>query len=279
MSQHAAPDFTALRETAREMRRSILKMIHAAGSGHPGGSLSSTDLLTMLYFHEMRHDPKNPAKADRDRFILSKGHGVPALYAAMGLSGYFDTALFPTLRRLDSPLQGHPDRRKMPALEASTGSLGQGLSVGIGVAHGLKLDKIDARVFVMLGDGECDEGQVWEAAMYAGNQGAALNNLCCIVDANGAQLDGYVKEIMPLEPQVDKWAAFNWNVVEIDGHSLEEVHEAFQKAKATKTSPTVIIARTLKGKGVSFMESAGAKYHGIAPTDEELKTALAELAG
>ncbi|GIX06164.1 MAG: transketolase [Candidatus Poribacteria bacterium] len=277
MRKTEAPDYRYLAELAREARRHVLKMIHAAGSGHPGGSLSSLDVLVTLYFHEMRHDPKNPDDPDRDRFILSKGHGVPALYTVMAMSGYFDVSLLQTLRKLDSPLQGHPDKRKLPALEASTGSLGQGLSIGIGMALALKLDGRDARVYVMLGDGECDEGQVWEAAMFAGNRGAQLNNLCAIVDANGAQLDGYTKDIMPLEPFADKWRAFNWNVLEIDGHSYPEIVEAFQKARACKTAPTVIIARTVKGKGVSFMEAAGAKYHGVAPTDEELERALAEL--
>lgn len=269
------PDLEMLREKAREARIRILKMIAAAGSGHPGGSLSSVEILTTLYFHELRHDPKNPKWEERDRFVLSKGHGVPALYTFLGMAGYFDISLLETLRKLDSPLQGHPDVRKLPILEASTGSLGQGLSVGIGMALGLKLNRNPARVYVMLGDGECNEGQIWEAAMYAGNHG--LGNLTMILDANGAQLDGWVKDIMPLEPLPDKWRAFNWNVVEIDGHSFPEILEAFGKAKATPTQPTAIIARTLKGKGVSFMEAGGAKYHGVAPTPQELEQALAEI--
>lgn len=270
-----APDVTMLREKAREARIRILEMIAEAGSGHPGGSLSSVEILVSLYFHALRHDPKNPKWEKRDRFVLSKGHGVPALYTILGMAGYYDLSLLHTLRKLDSPLQGHPDVRKMPALEASTGSLGQGLSIGIGMALALKLDGNPARVYVLLGDGECDEGQVWEAAMFAGNHG--LGNLTMILDANGAQLDGWVKDIMPLDPLPDKWRAFNWNVVEIDGHSIEEVLDALEIAKATAHLPTAIIARTVKGKGVSFMEAGGAKYHGIAPTPQELEQALAEL--
>ncbi|MBM3214412.1 transketolase [Candidatus Poribacteria bacterium] len=269
------PDLTALRDIAREMRRHILRMIAEAGSGHPGGSLSAVELLTALYWHELKHDPRNPKDPDRDRFILSKGHGVPALYTALAMSGYFDVAELPSLRKLDSPLQGHPDVRKMPLLEASTGSLGQGLSIGVGMALGLRLDANPARVYVMLGDGECDEGQVWEAAMFAGAHG--LSNLCAVVDANGAQLDGWIDDILPLEPFADKWRANKWNVVEIDGHSFPTIFDAFDAARNRQDAPTAIVARTIKGKGVSFMEADGPKYHGIAPTADELSRALAEL--
>jgi transketolase len=275
MSSSHLPDLDVLREKARQMRRHILTMIAEAGSGHPGGSLSAVEILTALYFHELKHDPAHPKDPNRDRFVLSKGHGVPVLYTALAMTGYFDLNLLHTLRKLDSPLQGHPDVRKLPILEASTGSLGQGLSIGIGMALGLRLDNNPARVYVMVGDGECDEGQIWEAAMFAGNR--ALGNLCAIVDANGAQLDGWVKEIMPLEPLPDKWRAFNWNVLEIDGHSFPEIFDAFQAARETTNAPTVIIARTRKGKGVSFMEADGPKYHGVAPTPDELARALAEL--
>jgi transketolase len=269
------PDYGFLRETARRMRRHILTMLAEAGSGHPGGSLSAVEIVTALYWHELRHDPTNPALPERDRFILSKGHGVPVLYTALAMAGYYDISVLKTLRKLDSPLQGHPDRRKLSALEASTGSLGQGLSIGIGVALGLRRSQSPARVYVLLGDGECDEGQVWEAAMFAGNH--KLANLCAIVDANGAQLDGWVKDVMPLEPLPDKWRAFNWNVLEIDGHSFPEILAAFRVAREMRETPTAIVARTVKGKGVSFMEAGGAKYHGVAPTPEELEQALAEL--
>jgi len=268
-------NFDAMKEIARQMRRHILEMIAEAGSGHPGGSLSAVEIVTALYWSELQHDPKNPKDPNRDRFILSKGHGVPVLYAALAMAGYFDVGLLRTLRKLDSPLQGHPDVRKLPLLEASTGSLGQGLSIGIGMALGLKMDGRPSRVYVLLGDGECDEGQVWEAAMFAGNH--HLSNLCAIVDANGAQLDGWVNEIAPLEPLPDKWRAFNWNAIEIDGHSFPDLLDAFRAAREEKSAPTVIIARTRKGKGVSFMEADGPKYHGVAPTPDELARALAEL--
>lgn len=275
MSRAPLSDVAALKEIARQMRRHILEMIAEAGSGHPGGSLSAVEIVTALYWNELRHDPQSPFDPNRDRFVLSKGHGVPVLYAALAMAGYFDVSLLKTLRKLDSPLQGHPDRRKLPLLEASTGSLGQGLSIGIGMALGLRMEGRPSRVYVLLGDGECDEGQIWEAAMFAGNHRVA--NLCAIVDANGAQLDGWVKEIAPLEPLPDKWRAFNWNVVEVDGHSFPDLFYAFRVARETKTAPTVVIARTVKGKGVSFMEAEGPKYHGVAPTPEELQRALAEL--
>lgn len=266
--------FDELKAKCLELRRDIVSMIAAAGSGHPGGSLSSVELTAALYFRVMKHDPRRPDWPERDRFILSKGHGCPTLYAAMAHAGYFDRALLPTLRKMDSPLQGHPDRRFMPALEASTGSLGNGLSIGIGIAHALKLDRTEARVWVMLGDGECQEGQIWEAAMYAGAH--RLDNLTVIVDYNKKQLDDMVRHILPLDPLGGKFAAMNWNVLEIDGHELKSVVEALEEAKKVKGRPTAIVAHTITGKGVSFMEN-DPKWHGVAPTKDEEKKALAEL--
>lgn len=268
------PTIDELKAMARRLRRDAIEMITAAGSGHPGGSLSEADLLAALWFRVMRHDPKNPQWAARDRFILSKGHGCPTLYSAMAHAGYFDPATLTTLRRLGSPLQGHPDRRFMPALEASTGSLGNGLSIGIGIAHALKLDRTDARVWVMLGDGECQEGQVWEAAMYAGAH--RLDNLTAIVDFNKKQLDDMVNKILPLDPLGGKFSAMNWHVLEIDGHNMQAVVEALEESKKVKGRPTAIVAHTITGKGVSFMEN-DPKWHGVAPTKEEALKALAEI--
>lgn len=263
-----------LRRLAWQLRRDIIEMIAKANSGHPGGSLSAIDLVTVLYFSEMRHDPKNPLWSGRDRFILSKGHAAPALYAALGEAGYFDKSLFGTLRQLGSPLQGHPELGKLPGAEASTGSLGQGLSIGLGHAEGARLQKQDFRVYVLTGDGELDEGQVWEAAMYAGARG--VDNLVAIVDVNRQQLDNTTEKILTLEPLADKWAAFNWNVVAIDGHDFSQILAAFETAKATKGRPTVILAHTVKGKGISFMENNN-EWHGAAPNAEQLKIALEEL--
>ncbi|MBI2922435.1 MAG: transketolase [Planctomycetes bacterium] len=263
-----------LKAKALQIRRDAIGMIAAAGSGHPGGSLSEADLLAALWFRVMKHDPKNPQWAGRDRFILSKGHGCPSLYSAMAHAGYFDPAILPTLRKLGSPLQGHPDRRFIPALEASTGSLGNGLSIGIGIAHALKLDRSDARVWVMLGDGECQEGQVWEASMYAGAH--RMENLTAIVDYNKKQLDDMVKHILPLDPLGGKFAAMNWHVLEIDGHNMAMVVEALEESRKVKGRPVAVIAHTITGKGVSFMEN-DPKWHGVAPTKEEATRALAEL--
>lgn len=283
---HATVDLDRLRDRARELRRTLLQMIAEAGSGHPGGSLSAADIVAALYFHELRHDPRRPDWPDRDRFILSKGHAVPVLYAALAECGYFDRNLLHTLRRLGSPLQGHPSVRDLPAVEASTGSLGQGLSIGVGEALAGCLDRRDYRVFVMLGDGECDEGQVWEAAMSAAHYG--LSNLVAIVDANGFQLDGATDEIMDLGRLEEKWAAFGWDAVTIDGHDLAQVVQALAVPRpdwsgasapgrpASARRPRAIIARTVKGKGVSFMENNN-EFHGRAPTAEELARALAEL--
>jgi transketolase len=256
------------------MRKDIIEMIAKANSGHPGGSLSAIDLITTLYFSVMRHDPKNPTWADRDRFILSKGHACPALYAVLGECGYFDKSLFGTLRQLGSPLQGHPEVGKLAGVEASTGSLGQGLSIGLGIAEGARIQKKDSRVFVLMGDGETQEGQVWEAAMYAGAKG--LDNVVAIVDVNKQQLDNTTDKILTLEPFADKWRAFNWNVVEIDGHDFDQILKAFETAKTTKGKPTVVLAHTVKGKGISFMENNN-EWHGAAPNADQLKVALEEL--
>ncbi|MEB3196842.1 MAG: transketolase [Candidatus Sericytochromatia bacterium] len=268
-----APD--ALHRLAWRLRKDVLEMIAAANSGHPGGSLSAIDLITALYFGVLKHDPAQPLWAARDRFILSKGHAAPALYAVLGEAGYFDRALYPTLRQLGSPLQGHPELGKLAGVEASTGSLGQGLSIGLGMAEGARITGTQARVYVLMGDGELDEGQVWEAALYAGAK--ACENLTAIVDVNGLQLDDSTAGILPLEPLADKWAAFGWHVVEIDGHDFAQILAAYREAQATKGRPTVILARTVKGKGVSFMEHNN-EWHGAAPSAEQLRQALAELA-
>lgn len=263
-----------LRKLAWTLRKDIITMIAAAKSGHPGGSLSAVDLITVLYFNVMKHDPKNPLWADRDRFILSKGHACPALYAALGESGYFSKDLFPTLRQLGSPLQGHPELGKLAGVEASTGSLGQGLSIGLGMAEGARITGKDYTTYVLTGDGELQEGQVWEAAMYAGAK--HLDNLVCIVDVNRQQLDNTTDQILGLEPLADKWRAFKWHVIDIDGHDFRQIQQAFDEAKATQGKPTVILARTVKGRGVSFMED-NLEWHGAAPSAEQLKIALEEL--
>jgi transketolase len=272
MTQTHAP--AELRRLAWTMRKDIIEMIAKANSGHPGGSLSAIDLITTLYFSVMRHDPKNPTWADRDRFILSKGHACPALYAVLGECGYFDKALFGTLRQLGSPLQGHPEVGKLAGIEASTGSLGQGLSIGAGMAEGARIQQKDFRVYVLMGDGEIQEGQVWEAAMYAGAH--HLDNLVAIVDVNKQQLDNTTDKILTLEPLADKWRAFNWNVIEIDGHDFNQIAQAFEAAKAAKGKPTVVLAHTVKGKGISFMENNN-EWHGAAPSAEQLKIAVEEL--
>ena len=271
----AQPSITELKRIAQRMRIDIVKMIGAAGSGHPGGSLSEVELLTGLFFRVLRHDPKNPAWAGRDRFVLSKGHGCPALYAVYAAAGYLDPAVLPTLRKLGSPLQGHPDKRMLSVLEASTGSLGQGISIGIGMALAARLDKKDYRIFVLVGDGEIQEGQNWEAAMFAPYH--KLSNLTVIVDNNNQQLDDWTHKILDLSPLKEKWASFGWNVREIDGHDFEQVLPALAEARAnTSDKPTVIIANTVKGKGVSFMEN-NIKWHGVAPKPEEVEAAVKEL--
>lgn len=255
------------------LRRDIVKMIHAAGSGHPGGSLSMVEILTALFFGEMTLDPDDPEWADRDRFILSKGHGVPALYAVLAHRGYFPVEDLMTLRKLGSPLQGHPDRSRLPAVEASTGSLGQGLSIAAGTALAAKIEDRDYHTYCLISDGENEEGQIWEAAMFAGNHD--LGNLTGILDFNKYQLDGAIEDIQPLEPLVDKWEDFGWSVRRIDGHDLDEVVEALQWSR-DEDNASMIVADTVKGQGVSFMEGNN-EFHGRAPTDEELEQALDEL--
>jgi transketolase len=263
-----------LKEMAKKLRRHVITMIAAAGSGHPGGSLSAADIVTALYFKVLHHNPKNPQWQDRDRFILSKGHAAPILYAALAESGYFPVVELATLRKLDSRLQGHTDRNLTPGVEMSAGSLGQGLSFAIGVALAARLDSKDYRTYVLLSDGECDEGQTWEAALSAAH--FKLDNLTAIVDCNQIQLSGWTRDIMNLEPFTQKWQAFGWNTIDIDGHDFVQILAAFQEAEKTKTKPTVIIAHTIKGKGVSFMENNVA-FHGKAPTPEEAERALKEL--
>ncbi len=272
---NSTPSLNELKNIARRMRVNIVRMIGAAGSGHPGGSLSEVELLVGLYFRVLRHDPKNPKWAERDRFILSKGHGCPALYAVLAECGYISSDLLNTLRKLNSPLQGHPDKRMLPILEASTGSLGQGLSIGIGTALSARLDKKNWHTFVMAGDGEIQEGQIWEAAMYAGFH--QLSNLTLIVDNNRQQLDGFVKDILDPEPVAEKFRSFRWRAVEIDGHDLNAVISALEEARAGRDGmPTAIVAHTIKGKGVSFMEN-NPEWHGIAPKPEQVESALKEI--
>ena len=268
-------DPAALASICKQIRRHIITMTGAAKSGHPGGSLSAVEIVVTLYWDVMRHDPARPDWPDRDRFILSKGHAAPVLYAALAECGYTPKDALNTLRKLGSIYQGHPDKRFIPALEASTGSLGEGLSVGIGMALAARLDKKDYRTYVILGDGEIQEGQIWEAAMFASYH--KVDNVCAIVDYNKIQLDGFVAEIMDLEPLAPKWEAFGWHVIELDGHDIPALQKAFAEASATRGKPTVIIAHTVKGKGVSFMEN-NPKYHGVAPTAEEVEMALKELA-
>lgn len=251
-------------------------MLAKAGSGHPGGSLSASDILACLYFHVMQHHPEDPAWVDRDRLVLSKGHGCPAVYAAMALSGYFPKEELLTLRQLGSRLQGHPDQRRLPGLEGSTGSLGQGLSVACGIALAGKLDSKGFWTYCLMSDGEIQEGQTWEAIAFAGFR--KLEHLIAMVDYNKFQLDGAVKDIMDLEPLVLKWQAFNWHVQEIDGHDIPQILRAIETAKATAGKPHVIVAHTVKGKGVSFMEHNN-YFHGVAPTAEEAEAALRELDG
>jgi transketolase len=265
-----------LETTARRLRRHAIRMIAEANSGHPGGSLSAADIITALYFGGfLRHDPRNPQWPDRDRFILSKGHGAPILYAALAERGYFPVDELMTLRQVNARLQGHPVQGVTPGVEASTGSLGQGLSIGIGHAIAGRLDGKLYRTWVVLGDGECQEGQVWEAAMAAPNY--ELDSLTAIVDFNRYQLDGAVEDIQSLEPFAAKWAAFGWHVLEIDGHDMAAVLEALTAATHHRGQPTCIIATTVKGKGVSFMEHNN-EFHGKAPSREQLDVALAQLA-
>ncbi|MFC2011058.1 transketolase [Chloroflexota bacterium] len=260
---------------AKRLRRHVVSMIGKAGSGHPGGSLSAVEIVTALYFGQLRHNPQDPQWSDRDRFILSKGHAAPLLYAVLAEGGYFPVEELSTLRQLDSRLQGHTDRTATPGVEMSAGSLGQGLSFATGVALAGRLNSQEYMVYVLLGDGECDEGQVWEAAMAAAH--FKVDNLVAIVDNNGLQIDGWNRDVMNLDPFNKKWQAFGWHVIEVDGHDLAQLIEAFGQTRMIKGKPTVIIAHTVKGKGVSFMEN-NADFHGKAPTTVEMEIALKELA-
>lgn len=264
-----------LEARARTLRREIVQMVHRVGSGHCGGSLSAADIVTALYFHQMKLDPAQPTWFDRDRFILSKGHAAPLLYAALAHKGFFPTEELTTLRTLDSRLQGHPDRNKTPGVDMTAGALGHGVSIGVGLALAARLNSQSYRTYVMLGDGEIQAGVVWEGIMAAAKY--RLDNLTAILDLNGVQLDGTVAEIMPLDPVADKWRSFGWHVLEIDGHNMRQILEAFDEVSNIHARPTVIIAHTIKGKGVSYMENKNT-WHGRAPSDEELTQALAELA-
>ena len=260
-----------LEEKARELRVAIVRMLHSSQSGHTGGSLSAIDMITALYFHTMRHKPEEPKWEGRDRFVLCKGHAAPAQYAALAVAGYFPKEDLMTLRRLGSHLQGHPDSKATPGVEVCTGSLGQGLSMANGMALGLRLDGSGSRVHALLGDGELQEGQVWEAAMAAAHY--RLDNLCALIDANRLQIDGEVAKVMGVESIAAKFRAFGWHVLEIDGHDMAAIVAALDAAKQHKGQPTAIVAATVKGKGVSFFENK-ASYHGVAPSDEELPRAL-----
>jgi transketolase len=258
----------------KKLRRHVISMIGKANSGHPGGSLSAVEIVTALYFKVLRHDPKDPKWAERDRFVLSKGHGAPVLYAALAECGYLGVDQLMTLRQIDSCLQGHTDCHLTSGVEMSAGSLGQGLSFAVGTALAGKLDKLPYKVYTLLGDGECNEGQVWEAAMAASH--FKVDNLIAIVDKNGIQLDGWTKDIMNMEPFADKWRSFGWKVVEVDGHDLVTLIGALEDARNVKGQPTAIIAHTVKGKGVSFMEN-NPDFHGKAPTPSEVERALQEV--
>ena len=263
-----------LQKIANEVRKDIVTAVHAAKAGHPGGSLSAADLFTYLYFQEMNIDPKDPEKADRDRFVLSKGHTAPGLYSALAERGYFPKEDLKTLRHLGSYLQGHPDMKHIPGVDMSSGSLGQGISAAVGMALSAKLSNDSYRVYTLLGDGEIQEGQVWEAAMFAGAR--KLDNLVVIVDNNGLQIDGKVEDVCSPYPIDKKFEAFNFHVITINGNDMDEIAAALKEARETKGMPTAIIAKTTKGKGVSFMENA-VGWHGKAPNDEEYKIAMEDL--
>ena len=260
--------------TAAKARLLAVEAVHRCASGHPGGSLSALDVLTVLYFHTMNIDPENPTDPDRDRFVLSKGHCTPALYPTLALRGYFPVEDLELFRSIKGHMSGHPDMKHVKGVDMSTGSLGQGISAAVGMALAGKLDEKDYRVYTVLGDGEIEEGQVWEAAMAAAKY--KLDNLCAIVDVNGLQIDGRTADVMPSEPLDAKFAAFNWNVIHVDGHDYEALAGAFDIAKTVKGKPTVILAKTVKGKGVSFMED-NAGWHGKAPNDEQMAEAREEL--
>lgn len=263
-----------LKKKANDVRIGIVTAVHAAKAGHPGGSLSIADVMTYLYFEEMNIDPANPKMEDRDRFVLSKGHVAPALYSTLANRGFFPVEELTTLRKLGSRLQGHPCMQETPGVDMSSGSLGQGLSAAVGMALAAKIQKKDFRVYSVLGDGEIEEGQIWEASMFAGHR--KLDNLCIVIDNNGMQIDGRIEDVCSPYPIADKFKAFNFNVIEIDGHDFNQIADAFKKARETKGMPTAIIAKTTKGKGVSFMENQ-VSWHGKAPNDEEYAVAMADL--
>jgi transketolase len=265
-----------LERMAIQIRKDIILMIHEANAGHPGGSLSAADIVTALYFRIMRIDPERPNWPDRDRFILSKGHACPVWYSALANRGYFDRSHLKTLRKLNSILQGHADMNKTPGIDMTVGSLGQGLSVGVGMALSARYLKKDYHTWVVIGDGETQEGSIWEAAMSASKWG--LDNLTAILDKNGLQNDTFVKDVMPIEPLAEKWQAFGWHILEIDGHNMDQIVRSLETALSIKGKPTIVIANTIKGKGVSFMENVPI-WHGKAPNDEQTRQALAEIEG
>ncbi len=267
-------DNLALKKVSNEVRKGIVKAVHAAKSGHPGGSLSAADIYTFLYFEEMNIDPKDPLNENRDRFVLSKGHTAPGYYSVMANRGYFPVEELETLRHTGSRLQGHPSMHYLPGIDMSSGSLGQGISVAVGMAKGAKLQNKDFRVYTLLGDGECEEGEVWEAAMFAGAK--KLDNLVVIVDNNNLQIDGTIVDVNDPYPLDKKFEAFNFHVINIDGHNFDQIRAAFAEARETKGMPTAIIAKTTKGKGVSFMENQ-VSWHGVAPNDEQFASAMEEL--
>lgn len=267
-------DVEELKQVAKRVRLTILHMLTQAGSGHTGGSLSAVDVAVAIYFSKMRFNPKDPLWKERDRFILSKGHAAPLLYAIMAKAGYFPKETVDTLRKIESPLQGHPCCKRLPGIEVSTGSLGQGLSVANGMALGLRLDGNPARVYCIMGDGEIQEGQIWEAAMTAAHY--KTDNLCAVVDNNGLQIDGPVEKVMGIAPIHDKWTAFGWHVIDIDGHDMKQILQALDETETLKGKPSVIIANTKKGKGVSFFEDR-VEYHGVAPSSDEYERALKEI--
>lgn len=264
----------ALENIANDIRKDIIEEVYQAQSGHPGGSLSCTDILTVLYFNQMNVDPKKPEDANRDRLILSKGHCSPALYAILARKGYFDKEELKNFRKMDSFLQGHPDMKKVPGVDMTTGSLGQGLSAGVGMAIASKMNQAGCRVYCVLGDGEIEEGQIWEAAMAAYKN--KLDNLCVILDNNSLQIDGKIQDVAGLDNIEGKFKNFGFNVIQVDGHNISNLIDGFNSAKQTKQVPTILIAKTIKGKGVSFMENQ-AKWHGKAPNEEEYEKAINEL--
>lgn len=265
-----------MQQVASQIRQDIVSMVNAAGSGHPGGSLSAADLLTVLYFDVMNVNPEEPKKADRDRFVLSKGHAAPVLYATLARKGYFDPKELVQLRKMGHMLQGHPNMTYIPGVDMSTGSLGQGFSAAVGMALSAKLDNADFRTYALLGDGELNEGLIWEAAMSAAHY--KLDNICAILDYNGLQIDGLNEDVMGIKPVDSKFESFGWHVIHVDGHDLEAIQAAFEEAKNVKGKPSVLIAKTVKGKGVSFMENEGS-WHGTAPNKEQTEQAIAELGG